>query len=909
MIKDIDLSGEWEFCFDQDGSGIESRWYANKPKDLNTVTIPHTWQNDFPKNTNSVGFYFKSLKLSPNTKVKKFYLKFDKIFYQTTVWINGKIIGTYKGGHNPFFVDISKGMKVDSENYLCLRVASGNAYNNIDGMSTQELGIGRAYNKASFSGMWGKATLICGKKGAIKQMNVIPDIDAQKFKVELEFFNPKNFSTTLNFALTSPDGKTTTVTKDIKLDKENSSTKVSFNIKEPIRWTLTDPSLYTLHVNVENGNSASKQFGFRKFDILRGDAYLNDRIVKLRGITLTTNYPKSGAFIGEPFNLLDELKQIKEMGFNAIRSGGEPLSAEALNVCDQIGLLVILELPIYQQRSTKDGLAEARENTEAIINEFKTHPSVGVWCLGNKNGTLMLENGTKLLKFVDELDESRPIISNMNSVIIDNESFFKSDTSKVLGVTNDKIQVYNSHLLNPKMNLSPALQAFFKDYCIAEAENKSVPDYNFGDDIFHENYENMHRTLTGKILINTHNHTIIPDFEVLRKYSKSQKTILPYKSILETEKKFIEIFESEAFTNVWESSDAFIAEANRVSLKATVAKVNAFRTNGMVSGVFLNEWADINDNFAGLVNNHRDMKINPEDLKQIFFENQLLFSGLKRNPYPDEECFFNLVMLNEGYIGEFTMDFSIEDSKGKAVVKDSQKYEAAGIYNDLGEFKYNAPKSAGKYTVILKLIKDGKTLSENREDIVIFKTTEVHQDKYLWLATCESDSEVMAAMENARVIITSQLSYFHPETCRRLLEHVQESGKTLVFTDLDQKEAEFINKLESLPTIQLAISTGANHAAYHYFNDDGFFKGMDSKMVDLTSGEVMPGFSLVEIEGAKSHANAITILNERDVNQYSDVQELKLGQGKIIFHQYSFIDKVGESSLADLLMNNLLANC
>ena len=322
MSKIMSLDGDWQMIWDTEDAGISNRWYATYPQDTETVQVPHIWERAFDKllMSQDCAYYFKRFTIEDEKQVtKRIFLRFERIATHATVWLNGKLLGTHFGAYTSFIVETQKALKINEENILCVRVANMGATNsridfgreNQDGSGDRyahpgEMPVGLPWNQYPFGGIFGHVDLIVGSAAFISDVRLEPDADQERLACELSFNNPRGFQTRLRILMRNPDGDVYEhFINNIKLDKENATQRFVLEIKEQKRdkyqWSPEHPNVYAIEFQMEikagkekDGKEVKRPeyafpvvrtFGFRKFDCLKGDYYLNDQILKIQGIS------------------------------------------------------------------------------------------------------------------------------------------------------------------------------------------------------------------------------------------------------------------------------------------------------------------------------------------------------------------------------------------------------------------------------------------------------------------------------------------------------------------------------------------------------------------------------------------------------------------------------------------------
>lgn len=938
MNSIVSLNGDWDILFDTEDMGIINRWYATYPGGTQKIEVPSVWEKFFDKMSLSqdAAYYFKRFTVDEKEIPKRIFLRFERISMHAVFWLNGKFLGSHFGAYTPCTLDLSKAVKPGEENVLCVRVANmGSANSRIDlGRESKEGAddrfvrpsekpVGLPWSEYPFGGIYGNVDLILGGAAFISGVQLEPDMDEERVAVDVAFNNPRGFSTRLRILMRNPSGTVSEMVKDLKLEKENSSSRFILKLKDGKKnrevWSPKSPSLYAIELqlegkskgknSVEHSFSVVKTFGFRKFDCVKGDFYLNDSIIKIQGVTYTQHSSEGGLWTSDKAKLKKDLKSIKDAGFNSIRSNGAPLTTAALDICDELGLLVFQEFPIHTMRSTPSGLEDVNRLIEEIVMEQKHHPCIVAWILGSENGPLVLENGNKLLNAVDNYDKCRPIISNLNCVYLSNEEEFHKDTGKLMGVTNEKILLYASHRMHLRMSPNAALTDFLAHYCDKDtAEETIIPDTTLGDSNFQDEYGNFVNDTDGKILVTLKNHTLFPNSATDIKGPRSQKNAKAIKQLF----KQVEAFVSNREISIWKNMAAFNADARRIALRSKLTQINAVLSNPLVSGYMLDQWADFGTDLSGLVDENRKSKGFDGFLKSATAPTRLLVTGFEPACAPQTEISFQLALLNHARLEDIEIGISIVDANDKTVSSETHKAKGQTSLTPLGTYTVVTPKKPGDYRLVLTLSAPGEIVGTTSENMMVLEDSDV---KTAMSEVCfldnnaETTADAMAALSGPeKIIFTANLSSWNSDVLSKIVELTRDGGKMLFLSDLNREDIESFNSSHYFTqTIESHFSTGANGLSIHYLVDGSAllpeFAG--HSVLDELSSSVIPSISLNELPDATVLARSVTVAGG-ELKTGVDLQIIPFGKGRIVFNQLNLFEGLETNPLADRVFTKLV---
>jgi beta-galactosidase len=232
---------------------------------------------------------------------------------------------------------------------------------------------------------------------------------------------------------------------------QGSETKFLFTylVKNPTKWSTHNPYLYTLKakllVDGKQTDEVITKIGFRQihFDAQKG-FFLNDQPLKIKGVCM---HHDLGA-LGAAFNATAAKRQLqilKDMGCNAIRFSHNPPASAMLDLCDEMGFLVMDEaFDMWRKKKNKNNFDyhlyfdEWHErDLQAMVLRDRNHPAVFMWSIGNEIREQFDSTGTtitkRLVEIVKELDPTRPVTSALTETVPEKNFITKANALDVLG--------------------------------------------------------------------------------------------------------------------------------------------------------------------------------------------------------------------------------------------------------------------------------------------------------------------------------------------------------------------------------------------------------------------------------------------------------------------------------------------
>lgn len=466
------FNSNWTFYL-QHKDGTKSKAVA--------VTLPHDWaiRGDFDVNNPSgtgggalpggTGWYEKTFVVDKADKGKTFRLTFDGAYMNTTVWVNGKLLGTRPYGYMSFTYDITSYLKYGKANTVKVRVDNSDQPNS------------RWYSGCGiYRNVWLTKTNAIHVAQDGTYIRTKTDGNRCQVIIDTDVVNPKNKSIKIRHIIFDSFGNEVGAV----LSGDTTVSTLYLFFENPKLWSIDNPYLYTCVTRIydESENIIDEyrtRFGVRDIKFTDQGFFLNGKKTQIQGVCNHHDLGCLGAAINERA-LQRQLQLLKDAGFNGIRCSHNPPAPELLDLCDEMGFIVMDEsFDMWRKKKTVNDYAKYfNEWHERDLHDFivrdRNHPSIVMWSIGNEvleqwtqadADTLSLEeanlilnfghkvedtadNGEmsvnslltkKLADFVRSLDPTRPITAGCNEPAPGNH-LFKSGALDIIG--------YNYHNQN-----------------------------------------------------------------------------------------------------------------------------------------------------------------------------------------------------------------------------------------------------------------------------------------------------------------------------------------------------------------------------------------------------------------------------------------------------------------------------
>jgi beta-galactosidase len=353
------------------------------------IVIPHTnarlpWHSFDDKEYEFISIYRRRFRLPAEAAGKHVFVDFEGAMTASTVWINGARLGEYKGGYTPFSFDLTPHINWSGENVLA-----------VDLDSTERPDIppfGHQIDYLTFGGIYREVSLRIVSGTFIENIFARPkDVLSEHPTVEvsclLQHLEASREGHTLEVELR--DGDTVVAKSSQKLPQSEAAAEPMAHVVvlEKLNgiklWDLTNPNLYTVHVRLLRGTELVDQdkrtIGFREARFTDHGFELNGKVIKLRGLDRHQTFPFVGQAMPGRCQRSDAHILRHKLKCNIVRTSHYPQSRHFLDACDEMGLLVLEEIPGWQHIGDEPWNLISIDNVGRMIRRDWNHPSIILW--------------------------------------------------------------------------------------------------------------------------------------------------------------------------------------------------------------------------------------------------------------------------------------------------------------------------------------------------------------------------------------------------------------------------------------------------------------------------------------------------------------------------------------------------
>ncbi|MCR4603237.1 MAG: DUF4981 domain-containing protein [Prevotella sp.] len=419
----MSMEGKWRFNFVKDHNLAPADFFSLKFDDSQWVDFPvpglfeiegygdktyknagYAWSTTFDNNppyigetNNYTGSYRRTFDLPQDWNGQEVYFHVGSATSNLSVWVNGKYVGYSEDSKVAAEFNITKYLK-KGQNLIAMQVMRW-----CDGSYLEDQDFWR------FTGIAREVYLYARPKAHIQDIVITQDLDVASKRGILKVDATTTGGAKVAVKMIYPDGK---VGDEFGLNHE-----VVLNDVKP--WSAEQPQLYTLLITASKGDKVlevvRQRVGFRHIEIKGGQLLVNGQPILIKGADRHELDP-DGGYIVPVERMVEDIKIMKQLNINAVRTCHYPDDPRWYDLCDEYGIYLTAEANLEshgmgygEQTLAKRADFEKMhlERNEANVKSFKNHPSIIVWSLGNEAG--FGPNFEKCYTWIKDYDKTRPV--------------------------------------------------------------------------------------------------------------------------------------------------------------------------------------------------------------------------------------------------------------------------------------------------------------------------------------------------------------------------------------------------------------------------------------------------------------------------------------------------------------------
>lgn len=375
---------------------------ADAPEDVwTTVNIPHTWNaqdtdDDVPGYYRGKGIYRKVMDIPQHADGRRVYLLFEGVGQVCDVLVDGVKAASHLGAYSAFVADITS--FVTAGKSCEVTVIADNSHDpDIPPLSADFNFQGGIYRDV-YLVVKEPVNISILDKASSGLYITTPSVSAESARVSARLLLNNAFEkaqkVVVDCQVVDPQGNVVAgLSERIRLDAGCCNFEVSadFDIDAPQLWSPDSPALYTLKAVLKDARTGeaydkvSENFGLRwfRFDPQEG-FFLNGEHLKLIGTNRHQDFKDLGWALDDSRHISD-MKLLKEMGGNFLRVSHYPQDPLILKMCDKLGILASVEIPIVNSITESQAFSDnCVLMAEEMVKQSFNHPSVIIWAYMNE---------------------------------------------------------------------------------------------------------------------------------------------------------------------------------------------------------------------------------------------------------------------------------------------------------------------------------------------------------------------------------------------------------------------------------------------------------------------------------------------------------------------------------------------
>ena len=427
----INLSGNWSFRVDRNNEGESAGWFAENHDTTSwgDVSVPVGFDNCGPdmERYAGVGWFSKQVHVPESFRERRIVLNFEGVNYSAKVWVNGTLVGENHDAFLPFTIPVNDAVIIGSENRITVRV---------DNLRTRGqfplyegwYGQGGFLREASLAAT-GRMHLL----HTFSEAEPAPGGGHLRLRAAVTNDDSGVKSANIRLRIFDADGNELATLQSPTLALAPSQTgelTVEGPVPDAKHWSPRNPSLYTARIVLlsdgKPADSLTHRVGFRWLKVKDAKIILNGEPLVLLGFNRHEDSPQTGMAV-DLVQAREDFMEMKKMGCNYVRLCHYPHHAGELDLCDELGILVLAENAMNQwghvdhpnpnggfELTREDApliLETARRTLSKMVQRDNHHPSIIIWSVSNENAeerSDVAEGNAELIQYGKTLDRSRP---------------------------------------------------------------------------------------------------------------------------------------------------------------------------------------------------------------------------------------------------------------------------------------------------------------------------------------------------------------------------------------------------------------------------------------------------------------------------------------------------------------------
>ena len=349
-------------------------------------------------------------------------LVFDGAMSHARVWLNGHEVGYWPYGYNSFYFDITPYLKPGETNTLAVRLENEHESSRWYPGAGLYRNVHLVINEDAYVPTWGTQLTTPVVKKEYAKVHLLTGLRMPEGKQLADY--------RIVTELKDASGKVVTTAENRGSKYDDGKFVQDFVVDRPALWTPETPALYTAESRIYEGSELKDEyttrFGIRSIEIIPDKGFfLNGERTVFKGVCNHHDLGPLGG-IANVAGIRRQIRILKDMGCNAIRTSHNMPAPELVEACDEMGMMLMAEsFDGWKTPKVPNGYNKlfdewAEKDLVNLLRHFRNNPSIVMWCIGNEvpdqwNGA----TGPKLTRFLQDIchreDPTRPVTQGMDA--------------------------------------------------------------------------------------------------------------------------------------------------------------------------------------------------------------------------------------------------------------------------------------------------------------------------------------------------------------------------------------------------------------------------------------------------------------------------------------------------------------
>ena len=368
-----------------------------------------------------VGWYRLDFTVPEFGDGKKAYIVFDGAMSHAEIYVNGEKACSWPYGYNSFYFDATPFLKPGQDNLMAVRLENlpessrwypgAGIYRNVHLIVTDDVHVP----------VWGTRVTTPVVENGYAKVRLETSVDYPQ--------GMKPSSLSITTAIVAPNGDVVATGEKVLTQYDNDTFEQEFVVEAPELWSPDAPNLYKavsrIYADGVQKDEYKTTFGIRTFEVVPDKGfYLNGELTKFRGVCMHHDLGPLGAAVNMAA-VKRQMRILKEMGCNAIRTSHNMPAPEVVQAADEMGMMLMVEsFDEWKTPKCQNGYnllfdEWAEKDLVNLIRHFRNNPSVIMWCIGNEVPDQGTYQGAKLSRFLQDIchreDPTRLVTQGMDN--------------------------------------------------------------------------------------------------------------------------------------------------------------------------------------------------------------------------------------------------------------------------------------------------------------------------------------------------------------------------------------------------------------------------------------------------------------------------------------------------------------